>query len=113
MTDESLPIEYSITGLAAVAATSRKISIDSDSSSEKVPSIIVQKFNSSCQLRSVRGRPRCRRNRLPTVLLNRQFPTAELLTAWQRALRSRYAMRKRQLRQSGIPSWHAPVLYLA
>jgi hypothetical protein len=30
-----LPIEYNITGLAAVAATSRMISIDSDSSSEK------------------------------------------------------------------------------
>src|SRR5215831_16318752 len=35
ITEESLPIEYSMTGFAAVAATSRMISIDSDSSSKE------------------------------------------------------------------------------
>src|SRR4029434_6381740 len=42
ITEESLPIEYSITGFAAVAATSRMISIDSDSSSEKMAPFILQ-----------------------------------------------------------------------
>jgi hypothetical protein len=35
ITDESLPMEYSISGVEAVATTSRRISIDSDSSSER------------------------------------------------------------------------------
>src|SRR5687767_5712854 len=112
MTEESLPIEYSITGFVAVAATSRMISIDSDSSSAKVPSLIVQDSTPHRFCLALRRNAAPSRSHVLTKP-GVNFPLRNLLRTERHALRSRYPRQKRQPRQSGSPSWDVPVRHPA